>query len=362
MSFRKIFIKSLSALIIASSFTIPTLAQTTNKATTEASTEVATEKKVLTLQEAVKSALSSSKNLKLLEKKADTNRYILDHTSTDTYSDHDLSYTVQEDEKNKSFYKDKLEYLTGVYYNNLVITNINLELIDKKIASLQKDVDVIKLQLSHGYTDELTLKSKESELEQLKNSKESKEASLAKLKEDFRIITNLDSTKYTLENNITYEPFRANSSINAYITSRIDEMQEFSIEYADYFDSTLGARITTPGTNSISESNYANTVLKKQQLRTDIAKQHDSYMQNLLGQYTQLIEVEKTIDSTKEKIAMLEKNIAATKVKLDKGLATAIEYDKLLLQKEELDNTLLNSIYQHNDLKNVLDKPWVSLM
>lgn len=361
MSFRKIFIKSLSALLIASSLSVPVFANTT---TTEIKneTDVKEEKRVLTLKEAVKSAINCSTNLKLLEKQTDTNRYILDHSRSDDYSDHDLSYTIQDDEKNKAFYKDKLEYLTGVYYDQLIITNENLALLDKQIASLEKDVDVLKLQLSHGYTDELTLKSKESELEQLKNSKITSEANLTKLKEDFRIITNLDSTKYTLENNITYEPFKASININGYINTRIDEMQKYSSEYADYFASTLSARITLPNSNQISESNYANAVLKKQQLYSNMAIEHDNYMQTLLGQYTQLIDKEKTIDNTKEKIAMLDKNIAATKVKLDKGLATAIEYDKLLLQKEELENSLLNTIYQHNDIKKVLDKPWVSLM
>lgn len=358
MSFRKIFIRSLSAMLIASNLSVPTMAADSVKTSTQATQE----KRILTLQEAVKSAINSSTNLKLLEKTTSTNRYILEHSRSDDYSDRDLSYTIEENEQNSAFYKDKLEYLTGSYYDQIIIANANLELYDKQIASLEKDVDVLKLKLSHGYTDEISLKSEESKLEQLKNTKMITEANFAKLKEDFRIVTNLDPTKYTLENNISYEPFRATTSINGYINTRIDEMQKFSVEYANYFSSSLGARISLPNSNEISESQYANTALQEKKLYGDIAIKRDNYMQTLLGQYTQIIDTEKNIDNTKEQIAMLDKNIAATKVKLDKGLATSIEYDKLLLQKEELENTLLNSIYKHQDLKNVLNKPWVSLM
>jgi len=350
MSIRKIFTKPITFLLLATSICLPTLGQTTQ------------EKRVLPLKEAVKSAINSSTNLKLLEKQSETNRYILSHSDTSTYSDNDLAYNIRSNDQNTSYFKDKIEYLTGSMYNQLIITDLNLDLLDKKIASTQKDVDVLKLQLSHGYTDQLTLNSKQSELDQLTNTKLSTEANLTKLKEDFRILTNLSVDNYTLENNISYEPFRASNSIKAYITSRLDEMQTYSKEYAEYFDSTLGARITLPNSNQISESAYANNVLEKEKLYGNLTIEYNNNLQTLLTQYTSLIDKEKSIENINLQLEVLNKKIDTTKIKLDAGLATSIEYDKLLLEKEQLENNLINTIYQHQDIKNILNKPWVYLM
>lgn len=361
MSFKSLLTKSISVLLVSTSLCLPAFGQTTTENASKQTSEKSSEKRVLTIAEATKSAINCSANLKLLEKSSKTNQYIIEQSDAINYSEMDLAYDLQKNNQNMAFYKDKLGYLTESTYNKIIVTNLNLELLDKQIASMENDVKVLELQLSHGYTDELSVKSKQSELEQLKSNKITAEANLVKLKKDFQIITNLDPDKYTLENKIEYEPFRAKDSIKAYIGSRIDEMQKFSKEYAKYFDDSLSARIVTNPTNGgIDEANYAQTILKKNQLYDNIGIEYDNYMQSLMGQYTQIIDKEKTIDNTKEKIAMLDKNIAATKLKLDKGLVTAIEYDKMLLQKEELENSLINAVYEHKDLKNSLDKPWVS--
>ena len=350
MSLKTLLNKSISVLLIATSICLPTLGETT------------TEKKVLPLKEAVKSSISYSKNLKLLEKKSDTNRYILDHSDTMTYTDQDLAIKTRQNDQNTTFFKDKLEYLTENLYNQIITTNLSLELLDKQIASTQKDVDVLKLQLSHGYTDELTLKSKESDLEKMQNKKLTAEATLVKVKQDFKMLTNIDPNNYTFENPIEYEPFRAKDSITAYINIRLGEMTKFSKEYADYFDSSLAARVTSSENSEISERQYADAVYERQANYDNMAIQSDNNFQALMGQYTSLIDKEKAIDNTKLEIETLDKTIAATKLKLDKGLVTEIEYNKLLLQKEELENTLTSTIYQHQELKRILDKPWVTLM
>lgn len=350
MSLKTLLSKSVSALLIATSICLPAFGETT------------TEKKVLPLKEAVKSSINYSKNLSLLEKKSDSNRYILNHSNTMTYSDHDLAIRTKQNDQNTTFFKDKLEYLTENLYNQIITTNLGLELLDKEIASVQKDVDVLKLQLSHGYTDELTLKNKEAELEKMQNKKMISEATLAKVKQDFKIITNLDPNGYTFENPIDYEPFQAKNSITAYINIRLGEMTKFSKEYAEFFDSSIAARVTNPQTSEISESAYANAIYEKQENFDKIAIQSENNFQTLMDQYTSIIEKEKSIDNTKLEIENLDKNIVATKLKLDKGLVTEVEYNKLLLQKEELENTLTNTIYQHQQLKRMLDKPWVTLM
>ena len=349
MSIKNAFTKSLTYLLVFSTLCSPILGATT------------TEKKVLPLKEAVKSAINTSTSLKLLEKETQTNSYILEHSNTSNYSDQDLAYKNRQIQQKTSYFKDKLEYLTESNYNQLIISDLNLELLDKQIQSLEKDVKVLELQLSLGYTDQLSLKSKKAELDKLKNTKLSTEASITKLKEDFRILTNLDVDDYTLENTITYEPFRANSSINAYIGRRLEEMETFSKEYAEYFESSIGARISTPGSNEISESAYANSVLQSKQNYGNITIQRNNNTQTLLGQYTLLIDKEKTIENTKSQIDVLDKQIQATKLKLDRGLATSIEYEKLLLQKEQLENSLLNTTYEHLNIKRILDKPWVYL-
>ena len=116
MSIRKIFIKSISCLLLISSLGLPTFASTSQ------------EKRVLPLKEAVKSAINTSTSLELLEKENQTNHYILDHSNTISYSDHDLAYTIKSNQKKTSYFKDKLEYLTENIYNQLIVSDLNLNL------------------------------------------------------------------------------------------------------------------------------------------------------------------------------------------------------------------------------------------
>lgn len=320
------------------------------------------EKKVLPLKEAIKSATNTSTSLKLLEKEGDTNRYVLNHTDTNTYQNYDLANTIKKNDQSVSYYKDKIEYLTESIYNQLIISEKNLALLNKEIESTKKDLEIMKLKLELGIIDEVSLKNKEAALDESNNNKITTEVALQTLKEDFKLLTNLDPDKYILENTMTYEPFRATGdNIKGYITKRLNDMQLYDEEYAKYFEDTIGARITMPNSNQISESSYANAVLKKNQLYGQMETKYDSNLQLLLDKYSTLIKTEKAIENTKSQIELTNKNIDILKLKLDKGLATQIEYDNLLLKKEQLENTLMNSIYTHNDLKRVLDKPWVSL-
>ena len=89
--------------------------------------------------------------------------------------------------------------------------------------------------------------------------------------------------------------------------------------------------------------------------------QRDTYYTTLLAQYTNLINLEQQIENIKNELELLDKQLKLTEIRLKAGQTTQLEYDRLLAQKDQLNYNLTVSYYQYEDLKQVLDKPWVFL-
>lgn len=348
MSFKKVIIH----------ITTVTLSVLLSTSSLVASTET---KRVLPLKEAIQSATNTSIGLKLLEKKIDTDQYILDTSKTDLPSDYDLAYSLRDQQQSATYFKHKLEYLTEQKYNALITSDLNLDLLDQQIALIEQDIKALKIKESHGASSSLALKNKQAELDKLNHSKTSALAEQESLKKDFQKLTNLDPDRYILENPVQFEPFRAKNSIDAYIYSRIDEMQTYTKEQAKYFEATVGVRSTIPSSNEISESAYASNVYQKQALSSNLTLQRDTYYTTLLAQYTNLINLEQQIENIKNELELLDKQLKLTEIRLNAGQTTQLEYDRLLAQKDQLNYNLTVSYYQYEDLKQVLDKPWVFL-
>ncbi|WP_293981279.1 TolC family protein, partial [uncultured Clostridium sp.] len=87
----------------------------------------------------------------------------------------------------------------------------------------------------------------------------------------------------------------------------------------------------------------------------------EQYKKALRTMYTNLINIEKSIDLINANVELNNKQLRIMKVNYDLGLKTKLEYDKSVNQSETLNIQLKTTINSYNTLKAQLEKPWIAL-
>ena len=87
----------------------------------------------------------------------------------------------------------------------------------------------------------------------------------------------------------------------------------------------------------------------------------DQYKKSLRTMYTNLLNIEKSIDLIQANVELKNKQVKVDKINYDLGLKTKLEYDKSVNECETLNNQLLSAIDNYNNLKAQLEKPWLVL-
>ena len=87
----------------------------------------------------------------------------------------------------------------------------------------------------------------------------------------------------------------------------------------------------------------------------------DQYKKALRTMYTNLVNIEKSIDLINSNVELTNKQLRIMKVNYDLGLKTKLEYDKAVNESETLNIQLKTTINSYNTLKAQLEKPWIAL-
>jgi hypothetical protein len=230
----------------------PVLAADTTQSVQTSNKQTQTDgKSILTLADCIQSAISISNTLALDENKINyqekTNNL---YDKVDDFNDPDddvkdfnkdnADIKLKQLEQQRDFDEDKLAYDVMNKYNNIVIKQINIDKTSKELDIKKAELEQLKLKVSLGIQISTDLKSKELEIQDKQNTLTNSQNQLKDLEYSFKALTGKDVSKYTLDQDIKFEQFKIDGSLDDYLDGVIDSYLKYSNQVIngnkDYFD------------------------------------------------------------------------------------------------------------------------------
>lgn len=399
---------------VVSGNVIPAFAADTIQNTTTI-TDVQTQanaKSVLTLNDAIKAAISNSDTLKLDDKKIsyqdkinDINEEIND--SNDKISDDkkDLDedtrdITLKQLKQQRDFDEDKLIQKTTTAYNNIVTSQMKIDKAAKLLEIKNKELSDAKLKKSLGLMTSIDLSGTELQIQSLQNQQKLSQNTLKDAQDSFKVLIGKDVTGYTLEQDIKYEKFKIDGSVDEYLDGVIDNYMKYSEDLLklnkDYLDdnkvteddvknakdTTDAATLTLTGTETFEQYmekynkyeqdksayinaltkrlTYLSTKLTEYGTETSLNENKKQLKEALKTIYTNMLATQDSIDLLKSNIELNNKQLSVAKLKYDLGMITKSEYNTQVANSEDLDIQLRTAIDGYNTLKEKIQKPWLA--
>jgi len=399
---------------VMSGSTIPVFAADTTTQNTSTITSVQAQtnvKSILTLEDAIKAAVSNSETLTLDEQKISyqdkingVNEKIDDATSTITDDKKNLDNDTADNSLNQAkqqrdFDEDKLVQKTTTAYNGIVTSQKQIDKATKALEIKNKELNDTKLKNSLGIVTTIDLTSTQLEIESLQNTQKSSQNKLKDAEDSFKVLTGKDVTQYTLEQDIKYDTFKIDSSVDEYLDNIIENYLKYSTQLIklnkDYLDDNKVSEPTKPSdepfvkkdistmnvkeyddyVNSLSDYNavrqkyvtdlsarlvYLNSKLGAYTSETNINETKKKFKDQLRSFYTNLLTTEDSINLLKKNIELSNKQLSNAKLRYDLGLITKSDYNTQVVSSEDLDIQLRSAIDSYNTLKEEIQKPWIA--
>ena len=338
------------------------------------------------------------------------------------YNEDSRKLKLAQMEQKRDFQIDKLKQSVTDSYNSLILSEANIAKLKKDIELQKSEIEQYNLKKSLGLVTDINIDQVNISLQKNLNDLRNQENIIKDDKYNFKVLTGKDVDKYTLEDKIQYNKFELDGNIDEYLDSLIDEylsyteeINELNKDYwndddnkitnsdvsdaKDFYEENKDKKPPTLDLKAPSDENDIKTLndnivaiadyLKASQTYTNglsaytgkIA-QRMNYLQNkssvttselqlketkeqykkaLRTMYTNLINIEKSIDLINANVELNNKQLRIMKVNYDLGLKTKLEYDKSVNQSETLNIQLKTTINSYNTLKAQLEKPWIAL-
>ncbi len=267
-------------------------------------------------------------------------------------------YTKLKNEQDKEFIKDKIAYdITNQYYG-MVTQKKAIDLLDQKIALQQKYLRKADIQKENGLLDNLSYQKVKAALESAKAEKAKAQQTLEQLQKTFEINTNIKPDSYVLEETITYTPFEYKGSVEGYASSMAGKLTEYNVKIAEY-NNEAGIDALMAGA-MVYKADLEAVKAGSVQSVNSIEQAKKAYKQAIIATYTTLLNTEQSIAVAKEQLVIKEAEVAKLDIQLKAKLVSQLEYDEAVYAKNELEQSIYQSIVAYNKAKMSFEKPWVS--
>lgn len=339
---------------------------------------------------------------------------------TEDYNEDKRKLTLDKLEQKREFQIDKLKQDVTKAYNGLIVSSKEISKLKSDIELQKEEIEQAKLKRNLGLMTDINIDQVQISLQSNQNTLDNKQNVFNDDKYNFKVLTGKDVDKYVLEDTIKYDKFELSGSLDEYLDSVIGEfttyseqLNELESDYwndddnkisnsdvskaKDYYDehkddaepkldlSQYGDDIdgmnkkinaiadyvskTKETSNALSKytgilsarMNYLNNKSAAETSKLQLDETKDMYKKSLRTIYTNLINIEKSIDLIQANVELKNKQVKIDKINYDLGLKTKLEYDKSVNECETLNNQLLSTIDSYNNLKAQLEKPWLVL-
>jgi hypothetical protein len=407
---------AIGASVISGSI-IPAFAAdtTTQNTSTIASVQAQTNvKPVLTLDDAIKAAVSNSDTLALDDKKIsyqdkinDVNKKVDDASQNinddkKNLDDDTADITLKQIKQQRDFDADKLIQKTTTAYNNMVTSQLKIDKAAKLLELKNKELSDTKLKKDLGLITSTDLSGTELQIQNLQNQQTLSQNTLKDSQDSFKVLTGKDVTQYNLEQDIKYEEFKIDGSVDEYLDNVIDNYLKYSTELLklnkDYLkdnevpdptdaDKPSDSLPPKPDFSSITLDEYdkyetdldsynqertiyaaklsgrlayLSAKLNTYEGETNLNETKKKFKDSLRSMYTNLLSTEDSINLLKKNIELNNKQLSNAKLKYDLGMMTKSDYNTQAVNTQDLELQLRSAIDSYNTLKEEIQKPWIA--
>ena len=350
-------------------------------------------KPLLSLDDAIESALANSDKLKLYDRQISLLNNISNlqekiedvKEEADKIDDDEIDFNeetrdiqLKQVKQQRDIMEDTIRYQTTNAYNALVTSQKEINKAQKNIEVTNNDINYTKLKADLGLKTSLELESAELKLEGLNNDQVSNENKLRNDQYKFKNLTGKDASKFTLEGDIKYDTFRIEGSEDEYFDDLIDTYLEYSDDLVklnkDYWTDSdhkpekvdkpkyeeCVVKVKDPETGEFNVDNdatkqeyaerlneyttylgdqmtYLNNKYNAYKGEVDLSENKKSLKEGLKTVYITLLSLEDSIKTLNTNIELNNKSLRMSKASYDLGLTTKNEYDKKILEADDLD-------------------------
>ena len=403
--------------VLASAQVSGSAVSTGNNSTAAQNVQTIAGKKILTLDKAINGVINNSdklklksKEIKMYEDKMDLQEKTNDYYEAIGQKIYDYPYDkleLQEKQtkQSKDFMEDQIASDITNKYNDIILKEIEIDKSKRNLEFKKKDLDYMKGKLTLGMATPNELNDAQIELKSLQDEIIAKENSLNNNKDYFKVLTDIDiKNTYTLDYNIDYTKFKIDGSVDEYIDDKIDKVVKYNTEILkltkDYMkdlkddgikdimnkeiekipDKDSCVTVNADGTQTFDSGLYALKLMEYQQKYLTQLNACEGYLDGkysadeaqvklddtkkslknaLKESYSTLLDLENKIDTLKEQVNSTNAKLRFGKAQVDMGLMLQNDYDKQVVESEELDASLRKLIYTHNNLRDSIEKPWI---
>lgn len=323
-------------------------------------TSFASELPVLTLEQAVKSALSAdaaqqeATDADILS----ANMYLLEteDVSSGTYQSN--YYNKLNKEQSMKYHKDAVAYQATKLYNTITLLEQQVAFCDEKLALQEKLYSQAQLKYNKGLVSKLEFEKAQSTIEEQRTAKDKLQAQLDESRANFKQLVKYDTTRYSLEENFEVEFYEYSGNIQYFFDSAVEEMLQYQKKSVEASASYTVNDQFKKGDHSATT--YYSGKASVAQAKSQLESTKDSYLSALNSTYSSLQSTKQSIKELEVVVQDLEKTLEAQKLKLEKGLVSQIEIDQAELTLREQKLNLIQLKVNYNSLKDAVKKPWVS--
>ncbi|WP_070000279.1 hypothetical protein [Cellulosilyticum sp. I15G10I2] len=319
----------------------------------------ADEKQVITREEAVKAAFTYSNHLSLNAKEKELLRERLKANQNNAYEIYQSIYLEKAKNENQAeVLKDQITYDITNRYNTIVSLKEELLHLDHTILLKTRELEQVRAKKEVGFVSAIQYDTIKLELEELKNSKASQIEFLSNEESYFKLITGKDLAQYTLEDKLAFEIFRVPGNVERYIDTTITTYLKYDKDLAQFAKD----HVLIAGGQPIFYADYLDKQYAADKNLSALEDARKAMKDMLMNNYSSLIGLEEQIGILETKLKLLQKQADIAKVQYEVGRMTALAYQKQLLGIEAVEMNLRKLITQYNQLKQVIEKPWVAII
>lgn len=335
--------------------------------------------------------------------------------ATKNYSDdiYDYPYDkleLQEKQTKQSqdFMEDQISSDITNKYNDMVLKQIDIDKLKSNLEFKKNNLNYLNGKLSLGMATSNELDDAQIEIKSLQDEITAKENALSDVKDYFKVLTDLDlKNTYSLDYDMDYIKFKIDDSVDQCIDDRLNSYFEYDNKILDltkdYIKNLKDAGIKdvmneeiptapktsdymttdTNGNATLDSGKYALSLIGYEQKELQYYNDLNSYgsyldgkyqydeskvklddtkknLKNILKEnYSTLLDIENKIDTLKEQVNSTDTKLKFAKAQVDMGLMLQNDYDKQVLASEDLNTSLRQLVYTHNNLRDSIEKPWI---
>lgn len=386
------------------------------KIVNEASSFVTNNRPLLTVEDAMESAISNSETLALLDKTISYKEKINDVSEkiNDVQVDDDIrdynedinDLSIKQLKQKRDYQEDILKTKVKKAYNELVTSQLDLDNLRLQLDSINKKYSDMKLKNQLGLATTLDTSEFELNVRKLKDGIQSAEATLKLAQYSFNNLTRLKVENYTLSEDIEYDKFEIEGSVDDYLDQIVEDYIEASLKQEvidknkehlddirddvkvtkddkpdkkDYNNKpvidkntgdVVGYKLDEDAYNrALSEyigklrtyMTYLGDKLSNISDQTNLNETKKAFKETLRQYYVALINQENIIEMDKSNFELSNQKLKNYKLQYDLGQITKNAYDDKVIEHQKLQLQIRKDIKAYNEYKEQIQKPWISL-